>query len=357
MEPVKFYVGQEYRAPISHIALLYPFWGTVAKESAPYVRAAVLQYQYSKNDFALVQNIEDADFVLMPHKYERFRALYPQKVEMIIREAEDAGKPLLIDAAGDIEHPINIPGSTVLRISQFRYSKKPNEIPLPYPAEDLLESYADGSLRLREKRDRPSVGFTGWASLDFAQRLKTEIKGLPKTIMALVDPKRGAERKGLFFRQRALKALSGHPGIETNFVARASYSGHVHTLTGGVEDNRRVFVENLIDSDYALSVRGDANASVRFYEALSLGRIPLFLDTACVLPLEDKIAYRDFCVFVDWRDTDRIGDILADFHATLAPERFIAMQKAARAAYKDHLRIDAFSRELAAELRKHLSRQ
>jgi hypothetical protein len=127
-------------------------------------------------------------------------------------------------------------------------------------------------------------------------------------------------------------------------------------MQGSLADNRREFVENLLGSDYALCVKGDANASMRFYEALSVGRIPLFLDTACVLPLEDKINYRDFCVFVDWRDIDRIGDILADFHASLTPERFIAMQKKCREVYETYLRMDAFSGYLAAELQSRKAR-
>jgi glycosyltransferase involved in cell wall biosynthesis len=110
-------------------------------------------------------------------------------------------------------------------------------------------------------------------------------------------------------------------------------------------------VDNLVASDYALVVRGDANSSVRFYEALSLGRIPLFLDTACVLPLEAAINYRDFCVFVDWRDIDRIGEKLLEFHRSLAPERFEDMQRKARTAYEEYLRIDAFSKRLATLLR------
>ena len=122
-------------------------------------------------------------------------------------------------------------------------------------------------------------------------------------------------------------------------------------MQGSPADIRREFVENLLGADYALCVKGDANCSVRFYEALSLGRIPLFLNTACVLPLEDTINYRDFCMFVDWWDIEHIGDILADFHAKLSPEKFEDMQRKAREAYQKYLRMDAFSMQLARQLR------
>lgn len=357
MAPIRLYVGPEYREPklFTHVELLFPFWGIAAKESMPYVRAAATQYQYSKDDFTLVENISECDYVLMPYHIDRLRAVNPGKVDAILKEAHDAGKPIIIDGAGDIEHPIDIPNSVVFRVSQYRYAAKPNEITVPFPAEDLVQSFRGGVVDVRPKSEAPAVGFTGWADLSPVKRAKIFLKELPITLGALIDAKRGAEHKGLLFRERALKALARTPGLTANFTARSTYSGHVATISGSVKSNREQFVENLAESDYALAVRGDANSSVRFYEALSMGRIPLFLDTACVLPLEDSVNYRDFCVFVDWKDTDRIGEKLVEFHRSLTPERFKEMQEKAREAYEKYLRIDAFSHHLADELRRRLA--
>ncbi len=354
--PLRLYAPDSYRDSklFTHIELMFPFWGVTAKETMPYVRAAALQYQFSKNDFTLVEKIEDADYVVIPYQYERLKLVNPEKITMIVAEAQKAGKQILIDGSGDIEHNVRIPNSVVFRVSQYRYSKKQNEITVPFSAEDLLETYTGGELQIRKKPEHPSVGFTGWAGVSLKKRLKIGLKELPVTVASWFDEKRGAEHKGILFRERALHALSRNPRIEPHFKARATYSGHVKTVEGSVEDVRREFVENLLQSDYALCVKGDANSSVRFYEALSLGRIPLFLDTACVLPLEDKINYRDFCVFVDWRDTDRIGDMLANFHAKISPERFESMQRQARNAFQQYLRYDVFSKYLAEELRTHL---
>jgi hypothetical protein len=356
MEPIKLYVGEDYKEEklFTYTELLFPFWGVSAKESMPYMRAAALQYQYSKNDFALVADISDCDYVLMPYSYERLMSVNPEKVAHILREAREAGKPIIIDGAGDLEHPIEVPNSIVLRVSPYRFSIQENEIVLPFSAEDLLEAYRGGDLQLRKKKDVPSVGFTGWASLSPIRRIKLFVKELPITLGALFDEKRGAEHKGLLFRERSLKALARTKGIQANFTARKTYSGHTATIHGTVKNNREEFIENLAESDYALAVRGDANSSVRFYEALSMGCIPLFLDTACVLPLEDRLNYRDFCVFVDWRDTDRIGEKLLEFHRSVTPERFEDMQTKAREAYRKYLRIDSFSGHLADMLRKRL---
>lgn len=354
--PVRLYVGEHYREPslYTHVDLLFPFWGVAAKDSMPYVKAAVEQYQYSKDDFELVTNIQNADYVLVPYHYDRLKAANPELLEMIIREAQSANKMLLIDGAGDLEPVINVPNSVVLRVSRYAYSVQSNEITVPFPTEDLLERYRKGVHILRKKPTTPSVGFTGWATQSTVAQIKTWIKELPVTGRALLDTRRGAEHKGILFRARALAALRNSSRIVANITARSSYSGHTKTMSGSADDIRREFVDALDGSDYALCIRGDANASVRFYEALSLGRIPVFLDTACVLPSESKINYRSFCVFVDWRKVDCIDDVLADFHASVTPERFEEMQREARNAYEQHLRIDMFSHDLAEQLREKL---
>lgn len=354
-EPIKLYVGPWYRSSISHIPLLYPFWGVAKKSSKAYVYDTMEKYQFSKKDFALVSQIADADYVLVPHSYRKLQMADPHKFAAIAEDARVAGKPLLVDASGDIEWPVTTPNTVALRLSQYRYSVAPNEITIPFLADDLLQDYYGGQLQLREKGERPSVGFAGWAHLSLRQRAKTYLKELPITLASFVDPRRHAEHKGLFFREQALQALREDERIDSHILARTSYSGHVATMQGTFEDNRREFVETLHGSDYALAVRGDANSSVRFYEALSLGRIPLFLDTACVLPLEDEINYRDFCVFVDHTDLPRIGDILVDFHAQISPEKFEDMQRKARASYEQFLRLDVFSHHLARELRTRLT--
>jgi hypothetical protein len=119
-------------------------------------------------------------------------------------------------------------------LSQYRYSAKDNEITVPFPAEDLLQSFRGGVLELRTKQDIPSIGFTGWADISALKRAKIFIKELPITLGALFDEKRGAEHKGLLFRKRALAALSNTKGIEPHFTARATYSGHVATISGTI---------------------------------------------------------------------------------------------------------------------------
>jgi hypothetical protein len=158
--------------------------------------------------------------------------------------------------------------------------------------------------------------------------------------------------KGVLFREKAIRFLSRSEGIVTNFLARPSYSGHLGTVTGDSETVRREFVANILSSDYCLDVRGDANASCRFYEILSLGRIPLFVDTERVMPLEDQVNYDQFCLRINWRDLPRIGQTIKDFNNNVSPEEFQNMQKRAREVFSTKLRIDCYTPYLMEELEK-----
>jgi hypothetical protein len=51
------------------------------------------------------------------------------------------------------------------------------------------------------------------------------------------------------------------------------------------------------------------------YEALALGRIPVFVDPDCILPFHDRIDWRSYAVWVDARDIRSVPHIVAELHA------------------------------------------
>lgn len=339
---------------MSLIPLLFPYLGAVFKESNLFVSRAFRDHGFTKEGFELVDAIEACDYVVVPHIYGAYQQKYPNLLAALLKKARSYGKKLLIDASGDIESPVNIPDAEVLRIGSYRFLLHENEIAIPVPVEDFLELYAGGVLPLRTKREQATVGFAGWARLPFVQYWKATLKALPYRLRSLADSRYGAFEKGALLRSRVLRMLLRAKRVHANLIIRDSYSAHVKTVKGDFATVRREFVDNLLASDYALSVRGDANADTRFYEAISLGRIPIFIDTERVMPLMDIIDYREFCLVVDFHDIERLEGIIADFHASLTPERFVEMQKRAREVFEQYLRNDSFTKHLANILRARL---
>ncbi|QQG37897.1 MAG: exostosin family protein [Candidatus Kaiserbacteria bacterium] len=352
-KPVRLYVNKSLvQGDIRYIPFLYSFWGMPQRKLEPFVEAMYKSQSVDTSQFEMVEKIADADFVLPPHNYWHLKEKHESVLRSLIGEAHAAKKLLLIDAAGDLERTVHEKDAYILRIGQYRFDVRENEIAMPVFCEDLLARYYKNALELRSWEPIPSVGFAGWSEMSTYQRLRTGIRKLPYSIATLFDRRYGAYTKGVFLRQKAVQVLRRSRLVKANIISRGSYSGSTVTMEKDPETLRREFVENLASSDYALDIRGDANASTRFYEAISLGRVPLFIDTARVMPLEDVIDYRAFCVVVDHTDLQNLDRILLDFHRSLTPEKFADMQRKARSAYKDHLRMDAFSRHLADRLAK-----
>jgi hypothetical protein len=282
------------------------------------------------------------------------RQARPDLLEQYIQLSKRTGVPLLVDAMGDTEGTIDLPNTRILRTNLYRSFPDRKEIATPYAVEDLLESYCDGKHIPREKSEMPSIGFAGFAKLTLPQRIRTIGKELPNRLKGIFDRRYTTHTRGVFWRARAMDVFSHSQHVRSDFLARPSYSGHVKTVVGDMQSNRQQFIDNLLNNDYALVVRGDPNASQRFYEVLSVGRIPVIIDTDCVFPLEHLINYRDFCVIISYKDLDRAPEILAQFHRTVTPEKFIEMQQKAREAYEKFLRIDSFTPHLVDILRQNV---
>lgn len=356
MQPIKLYVNKgRVVSGLDYGMLLFPFWGLPDfSKTQPYARATY-KYGYSPGDFQLVEHIAEADFYLLPHDFWHLKYRHPEILMQMIAEAHEANKPLLIEAAGDVHGNIDVPNSVVLRIDQYRFAVPKNEIKIPVVCEDLLESHREGKFVPRQKSEVPSVGFTGWGKLSLKQKARTFTKEIPHRFWSLFNSNYAVYKKGVFWRERAVAIFSRSKRIKTNFIIRTSYSGNVKTAVGDPKKNREEFVNNIVDSDYTLIIRGDANEATRFYETLSLGRIPVLIDTAVVLPMEHLVNYSECTVIIDHRDLKRAPEILADFHAKLTPEAFIAMQEKARYIFEHYLRFDAFSGHLATLLKERLA--
>jgi hypothetical protein len=94
-------------------------------------------------------------------------------------------------------------------------------------------------------------------------------------------------------RKALMEAFETSPSIRSNFVKRdAFWGGNPHDA--GLKAD---FWENMQQNQFALAPRGAGNFSMRFYQALSVGRIPVLINTDMALPFSDLIPWKDFIVF------------------------------------------------------------
>lgn len=351
MEYVTFFVDPSWRrSNLQHSPLMYPFWGNPLTASQPFWRELFERRGFDTRYYSITDNPAAADIVFMPYSHSLVLAVAPDLLEVCLAEARQQGKKLLIDGLGDVEHPIDMPEAIVLRYGGYRFLKKRNTIQIPFYADDLLELYRGGVEDVRRKGEKAVIGFSGWATLTFPQEIKTFLKEFPIRLRSLFDSRYYACRKGVLFRKKALRVLSASSKVISNFIIRPTFSANTQTMSGTPEELRREFVENLLSSDYGLCVRGDANGSVRLFETLALGRIPIILDTECIFPFSDVVDYKEFSLIIDFRNIKRLPGIIEKFHSSLSDEQFITMQRKARAAYLNYFRVDVLMPHILREL-------
>ncbi len=353
---ILFYVDPAWQQGGRYSPIMFPFLGNAFdRNRTPSAFALFEKYHLDTSCYGITADINEADMVLLPYPLALAKFMpnvYRQSVALSIK----SGKPLFIDGLGDIQEPVNIPNSLVLRYGGYRFSRQPNEIIIPPLTDDFLVTYRGGELSIRTKGEIPSVGFVGWAALTPMQELRAVVKELPTRLRSIFDAKYRACKKGVFFRRKAIDALRAFKKISLNIIVRPSFSAHSHTASGDQERLRREMVDNLLGSDYGLDIRGDANASTRLFEMMSLGRIPIIVDTERNFPFSDVLDYSTFSFKIDFRDMDKLPEKIAEFHISISPEKFIEMQKTARAAYVNYFSISALMPHIVREIRIRLGK-
>lgn len=328
---------------VPYIPLLYPNLGVQKRETILFLNNAFADLNHPF--VQLTESPEEAGYILLPHNYSSLKG----KEDYIANQAQLAhnlGKKLIVFWHGDSDSPVPYENTIIFRTNQYRSSLRDNEIIMPAYAEDLLE----GELSVRSKHTgKPIVGFCGWAGY---KNCKNRIGTLLQN--SLIEAKRffgvqnlGARVKGISFRMKMINHLQQSALVEPNFIIRNSYSGHSATIKIDPQQARKEYIENMLHSDYALIIKGDGNYSYRFYEALSLGRIPVLLDTDCVLPLEDIIDYDEFILRVPYQDLYRIDQYIAQHYQAASSEEFEGMQRRGREVFEEHLRVDRFLQYIA----------
>jgi hypothetical protein len=117
-----------------------------------------------------------------------------------------------------------------------------------------------------------------------------------------------------------------------------------------MRDLRTEYIRHLFGSDYVLCVRGAGNYSIRLFETMAAGRVPVIVDTDLVLPCADEIDWRRLAVWVPLEQLDRLDRIIANEHAEAGPRGFHDRQHEIRKAWAEHLSPAGFSRYVASRI-------
>lgn len=348
MQPIKVYTDKSHYLPARRIYLndiLRALWNdsSQSERERVYGSRAIL--------FKEVDSVEMADLYLLPLTWNYYvEHNQVGLAEQAAERARQAGKELVVFSEGDFTANIPFKNTILFEKSAYRSRRRLNGNYIyakPAFIADYLNIYCQGKLQVRQKRDKPVIGFCGQAggsSFDFLRRsiLRSYRQIAFKNGWLKWEP---APFETTQFRAEILNLLSSSSLIESNFAIRKRYrAGYWANKKDPFHPTRLEFINNLLNSDYTLSIRGGGNFSVRFYETLSLGRIPVFVNTDCQLPFDDKVDYRKYCVWVEEDEIPYMAEKIADFHRAMSTGEFTDLQFTCRALWQERLSMDGFYR-------------
>lgn len=292
----------------------------------------------------------EADAFLFPYPYNvgRREQLY---LTAFIELAKENRKPLIVAAFGDQFEMVDDRADIVLRTSAYKKSLTKRDMFVPPTVSDVGAIYG---VLPKQKEELPTVGFCGYAGFpNIKSRLTFTYKNLILGTGGLFNERLSVMRQGIYFRRKAMNVLSHSSRVQTKFITRSFYSGSRKTIGMDAGVARREYIENMQNADLVLAPKGDGNYSLRFYEALSLGRIPLLIDTDTPLPGEESW-YKDAILRVSWKDIGKLPQIVSEWFNSISNDEFIAMQERARTLFIEHLFAPRFYTELFADIERRI---
>jgi hypothetical protein len=239
------------------------------------------------------------------------------------KRAEALGRSVFVFYHNDPTVRIPISNAIVFAHALHASRKDPSEFAMPN-----FIPWPPDKVTVRAYSDRPIVGFCGKAwplgmeHRSRSQDLSVRARYLGGSLLArsgLNDRLRSPV--AFYHRAEAVRRLERDTRIETRFLLRDAKP------VADPGTYQREYFDNIEQTDYTLAVRGMGNFSIRLYEALAYGRIPLFVNTDCVLPLASEIDWRGLCVWIEGSGVRGIADRFIAAHRAITPDEFEERQR------------------------------
>jgi len=330
---------------------LFPLLKPFLKKGAFTDTERIAMYDVSEKDFILVDTIQEADWAILPmawNYYKKYKRI--SKVLDFIKLAKKESKKVLSFTNGDFGIDIpEIENVVVYRQSGDRSLLPKYHIGMPsFIVDPLKKIYQTNDLTFNSYTKIPIIGFCGQANNSILNSVK-EISGTllhnVKSSIYINDHCTRKIQSTSYLRSKVLQKIKISSLLEEQFIERKSYRAGATTKKERQKTTLE-FYTNIKNTDYTVCVRGAGNFSVRFYETLAMGRIPIFINTDCILPLADKIDWKKHVVWVEENELDRIEKHILNFHNSLSPDKIKKIQQSNRKLWKEQLTLGGFFKNI-----------
>ncbi|WP_370392204.1 exostosin family protein [uncultured Winogradskyella sp.] len=347
----KEHYNSKYRRHL--FALLKPF----IKEKGFSDESRVLSYGISQKDVVFANSPEESDYVILTMTWMYYKITKQiDKAITFIKEANQLGKKVILSLPSDFG--IDIPKDLdVIVIREQGYKSRLADYHYCVPVfiyDPLKKHYNQTTIFKREYNIKPTVGFCGQTDDSKIEALKELTKIVVRNMLYYFGLRYQTPHKLIttkFLRSQLIKTFQKNTKIRANFILRKQHRAGVERLKN--RDTHKTtleFFDNIKNSDYVLCVRGVGNFSVRFYETLAMGRIPIFVNTDCILPHDSYLNWKDHVVWVEYEDRHRIAEKVIDFHSKLDDKKLNDLFESNRKLWEDKLKLKTYFQNLFQNL-------
>ncbi len=299
-----------------------------------YVKSEVLLQYY-----AIEADVLKADIVVFPIDYSAFLK-FRKAFTALVSKAKEFNKPIWLYTAGDFGFTIHIPNAYTFRFGGFHSKLNSQTFVLPAFINDPYHTVLKKEFITVSKEDKPGIGFVGQAKSSVLSYGKAYLSHLKLKIKFIL--KRSYFDRQKFYpssniRYSYLQKLQKGTDLETDFRLRDNYRAGATSEEDKLKTSQE-FYSNIFNNIYTLCIRGVGNFSVRFYETLAVGRIPILINTDCRLPLEDNINWEDHAVIWDTSNKHSLVECILNYHDSKSNKELLAIQKSNRELWETHLR-------------------
>lgn len=309
----------------------------------------------------IVTDASQADFFLFPinfeklygyteHEYQHYG--YSKSEIVVLKEAfsnmvemaKDHDKKILLFYYYDPVTKIDISNAVIFRTSLLKSTKNTTEFSMPAYTKDLRklkETSGHNDLWL-QKTAVPTVGFRG-QSAPVKLPAKLAIKRSMNTFLKIISIKKAFNlyyNFGYMARRDAIVACLNNNNIKSD-ITFTTIEQSWDPING-----KTPFVNNIFQNQYNLCASGHGNYSFRLYEVMSAGRIPIFINTDCVLPFEEFIDWKRHVVWIEEKDASKADQYILDFHSSIHHDDFLQLQKDNRELWEKYLCKEGFYKSI-----------
>lgn len=308
----------------------------------------------AQSEFELTEQIVNSDWILIPVfttglLHFEGRSLIKNTAKL----AKQFRKPFAVFSNSDFIVDVEVENALIFTPGAYKSKSYQISIPATLP-EDPFEKWIGKAWQPIDIPSIPSIGFCGQATThpfkaikDFITFGSSQLKHkLGKT---LSNP--GRVFLPAYQRAKLLRYFEKDPRFQSDFILRNQYKG------GAISPAQKIqvendFYQNIHQNLFTICLRGMGNYSVRFYQTLAMGRIPVLVDTDEQIAFNDFIGLDKIIPVIPFQHRDSSPDLLFNYFNSKSKDELISIQQFCRNTWLEYYQKEGLIKYIAKSLRQ-----